>query len=145
MLGHLDPQPGERVLEIGTGTGWTAALLAHQLGDDHVVSVEVDPAVADNARQNLTRVGRSPLVVTADGAQGYPSTLWLLASDSWASVQGNTVRQVGLRRLFDEVIRAYTWWQQVGRPPRERYGVTVTSAGQSVWLDAPTQLVAPRD
>ncbi|MGH3529687.1 MAG: hypothetical protein ACRDQ6_20625, partial [Pseudonocardiaceae bacterium] len=80
-----------------------------------------------------------------DLGDGYPSTLWLLASDSWASVQGNTVRQVGLRRLFDEVISAYTWWQQVGGPPRERYGVTVTSAGQSVWLDAPTQLVAPRD
>jgi protein-L-isoaspartate O-methyltransferase len=57
MLGHLDPQPGQRILEIGTGTGWTAALLAHQLGDDRVVSVEVDPVVADTARRNLTRAG----------------------------------------------------------------------------------------
>lgn len=72
MFGHLDPQPGERILEIGTGTGWTAALLAHQLGDDHVVSVEVDPAIADTARRNLTRVGRGVLVVTGEGAEGYP-------------------------------------------------------------------------
>ncbi len=44
----------------------------HQLGDDRVVSVEVDPVVADTARRNLTRAGRGPLVVTGDGAQGYP-------------------------------------------------------------------------
>jgi protein-L-isoaspartate O-methyltransferase len=44
MLSHVDPQPGQRILEIGTGTGWTAALLAHQFGDDQVVSVEVDPS-----------------------------------------------------------------------------------------------------
>jgi protein-L-isoaspartate O-methyltransferase len=57
MLGHLDPQAGERILEIGTGTGWTAGLLVHQLGDDQVVSVEVDSVVADTARRNLTRAG----------------------------------------------------------------------------------------
>jgi protein-L-isoaspartate(D-aspartate) O-methyltransferase len=271
MLGHLDPQPGERILEIGTGTGWTAALLAHQLGDDQVVSVEVDPAVADTARHHLARAGRSPLVFTGDGAQGYPpgapydrmiatcavqtvpyawvaqtrpggviltpwgstfdnsallrltvdqdgaavgsivdwasfmrlraqrpviggepgdfdatadrghtdvdladllseharfgiglrvpdcrlswdlsedgylSTLWLLAPDSWASVHDSTVRQAGPRRLFDEVISAYTWWQHAGRPGRDRYAVTVTPAGQSVWLDDPTQPVAAHD
>jgi protein-L-isoaspartate O-methyltransferase len=72
MLSHLDPQPGDRVLEIGTGTGWTAALLAHRLGDDRVVSVEVDPGVAEAARCNLTRAGRKVLVVTGEGAEGYP-------------------------------------------------------------------------
>ncbi|MGA9311840.1 MAG: hypothetical protein WBV74_15910 [Pseudonocardiaceae bacterium] len=79
------------------------------------------------------------------GDDGYLSTLWLLAPDSWASVQGSTVRQAGPRRLYDEVISAYTWWQDAGRPHRERYGVTVTPTGQSVWLDAPAQPVAPRD
>lgn len=72
MLTHLDPQPGHRILEIGTGTGWTAALLAHQLGDHHVISIEVDPAVADTARANLARAGHQVLVVTGDGAAGYP-------------------------------------------------------------------------
>jgi protein-L-isoaspartate O-methyltransferase len=267
MLGHLDPQPDERILEIGTGTGWTAALLAHQLGDDQVVSVEVDPVVADTARRNLTRAGHRPLVVTGDGARGYPpgalydrviatcsvqtvpyswvaqtrsggviltpwgstfensallrltvnpsgaavgsivdwasfmrlraqrpvipgepddfdtiadcghtdvdladllgeharfgiglrvpdcrlswelgedgylSTLWLLGPDSWACVQDSIVRQAGPRRLFDEVISAYSWWQRAGCPHRDRYGVTVTAQGQWVWLDDPTRPV----
>jgi protein-L-isoaspartate(D-aspartate) O-methyltransferase len=72
MLSHLDIHLGQRVLEIGTGTGWNAALLAHRVGDDQVVSVEVDPALADAARRNLTRAGRTPLVITGDGAGGYP-------------------------------------------------------------------------
>jgi protein-L-isoaspartate(D-aspartate) O-methyltransferase len=266
MLGHLDPQPGERILEIGTGTGWTAALLAYQLGEGQVVSVEVDPAVAEAARRNLLKVGCRPLVVTGDGADGYPpgapydrvvatcsvhtvpyawveqsrpggviltpwgstfensallrltidqsgkravgcivdwaafmrlraqrpvissepddfdaiadrgrtdvdladllgeharfgiglqvpdcrltwevggdgylSTLWLLAPDSWACVHGTIVRQAGARRLWDEVTTAYSRWQLSGRPTRDQYGVTVTAEGQSVWLDNPTR------
>ncbi len=71
MLSHLCAHPGQRVLEIGTGTGWNTALLSHRLGDDRVVSIEVDPALADIARRNLAGVGRTPLVVTGEGAEGY--------------------------------------------------------------------------
>jgi protein-L-isoaspartate O-methyltransferase len=46
MLTALEVEPGMRVLEIGTGTGYNAALLAHRLDASHVVSVEIDPAVA---------------------------------------------------------------------------------------------------
>ncbi|MGH3898183.1 MAG: methyltransferase domain-containing protein [Pseudonocardiaceae bacterium] len=73
MLSHLDVHPGQRVLEIGTGTGWSTSLLAHRLGDDQVVSIEIDPSVADAARRNLADTGRAPLVVTREGADGYPT------------------------------------------------------------------------
>ncbi|MGH3925294.1 MAG: hypothetical protein ACRDTT_20945, partial [Pseudonocardiaceae bacterium] len=43
MLNALDTQPGMRVLEIGTATGYNAALLAHRLGPRNVTSVEIDP------------------------------------------------------------------------------------------------------
>ena len=66
-----------------------------------------------------------------------------LAPDSWACVHDTTVRQAGARRLFDEVLSAYTWWQHAGRPHRERYGVTITVEGQSVWLDDPAWRVVP--
>jgi protein-L-isoaspartate O-methyltransferase len=72
MLTALHAEPGMRALEIGTGTGWSAALLAHRLGDDHVVTVEVDPEVAEQARANLKRIGAAPHVITADGAAGWP-------------------------------------------------------------------------
>jgi protein-L-isoaspartate(D-aspartate) O-methyltransferase len=71
MLVALDAQPGMRVLEIGTGTGWNAGLLAHRLGGANVVSVEVDPAVADRARASLVAAGQHPEVVCSDGTAGY--------------------------------------------------------------------------
>jgi protein-L-isoaspartate(D-aspartate) O-methyltransferase len=73
MLTALQVEPGMRVLEIGTGTGYNAALLAHQLGADNVVSVEIDPAVAEHARRALAATGyRAVSVITGDGAEGYP-------------------------------------------------------------------------
>lgn len=44
MLDMLDVRPGHRVMEIGTGTGWNAGLLAHRLGPGLVTTIEVDPA-----------------------------------------------------------------------------------------------------
>lgn len=67
----LDVQDGNRVLEIGTGSGWTAALLCHRLGDDQVITIEVDDALADRARKNLAAAGFKPVVITGDGVDGY--------------------------------------------------------------------------
>jgi protein-L-isoaspartate O-methyltransferase len=72
MLTALDLRVGERVLEIGTGTGYNAALLAHRLGAANVTSVEIDPRLAEQARTNLEKVGRPVTVITGDGAAGYP-------------------------------------------------------------------------
>ena len=73
MLTALDAHEGQRVLEIGTGTGYNAALLAHRLGADTVVSIEIDPDIAQQARANLAKVNHHAVrVITADGADGYP-------------------------------------------------------------------------
>jgi protein-L-isoaspartate(D-aspartate) O-methyltransferase len=72
MLEHLDVRDGHRVLEIGTGTGYNAALLAHRLGAENVVSIEIDPEIAQQARNNLTKAGRNVTVITGDGVAGYP-------------------------------------------------------------------------
>jgi protein-L-isoaspartate(D-aspartate) O-methyltransferase len=70
MLEALDLQPGHRVLEIGTGTGYNAALLCHRVGADNVVSVELDPALAGAARRALADLGLRPVVHAGDGAAG---------------------------------------------------------------------------
>ncbi len=72
MLGALQVAEGSRVLEIGTGTGWNAGLLAHRLGGENVVSVEVHPETARAARSRLERAGLRPLVHVGDGARGFP-------------------------------------------------------------------------
>lgn len=71
MLDALDVRPGQSVLEIGTGSGYNAALLAELVGQrGQVSSVEIDSAVADAARERLVAAGYAERVrvLTADGA-----------------------------------------------------------------------------
>ncbi|WP_369377595.1 methyltransferase domain-containing protein [Streptomyces sp. cg36] len=275
MLTDLDAREGQHVLEIGTGTGWNAGLLAHRLGSANVVSVEYDEDVAKGAGENLRRAGLSPLVIVGDGRFGHPSgapfdrviatcsvgevprtwiaqtrpggvvvapwgtdyggecivrlvvgddgtangpftrssafmrlrqqrterppfdaylkgrewpadgarsttalspadiggwlaqfviglrvsgafwraeryddgsyTLWTYSTDtqSWASADYEpeaseyVVVQSGPRKLWDETEAAFRWWDQQGRPGFTRFGLTVDSDGERVWLDSP--------
>ncbi|WTR19217.1 methyltransferase domain-containing protein [Streptomyces sp. NBC_00138] len=76
MCEALDVGEGGRVLEIGAGTGYNAALLAHRLGPDTVTTVDLEPEITDAARAHLEAYGtpaaRSVAVVTGDGALGHP-------------------------------------------------------------------------
>ena len=71
MLGALDVAAGHRVLEIGTGSGWNAALLAERLGSENVTSIEVDEALAEKAAKVIEEAGYRPGVVCGDGARGW--------------------------------------------------------------------------
>ncbi|MFH8346200.1 methyltransferase domain-containing protein [Streptomyces sp. NPDC018045] len=275
MLRDLDVRTGDRVLEVGTATGWNAALLAHRAGERRVVTMEVDRALADRARTALEAFGSSVRVVHGDGFRGYPEGApydriigtcglrrfpwawveqcrpggvvvapwgthfsnadgvarlvvaedgrsasgrftgpvefmklrtqrlppvvhgeyvrgsvaegWETSTDvteaeflggrfgpqrfavglrvpdcllveaekrdgvrpvwcyglrdrSWACTQFRDgakarVRQYGARRLWDEAEAAYRWWVAHDRPGHERFGLTVTAAGERVWLD----------
>ncbi|MFJ4828136.1 methyltransferase domain-containing protein [Streptomyces bacillaris] len=274
MLSLLDVQTTDRVLELGSGTGLNAAWLAHRVGSSRVVSVEIDPVLAEQAAKNILAAGLSPLVVQGDGEQGWPAgapyqrviatyavatvphawveqtapqgrivapwggsffpysfvalevqegraegrftgypafmrsrnlrpargflddflhhrdradstttglsplelaqdpdalfyvglalpdawhlpvtaddgsgelTLWILADDrtSWACADRTpdgrryTVAQYGPRRLWDEAEAACRTWEALGRPSRDRAGLSVTVRGQQVWLDTP--------
>ncbi|MGX6741346.1 methyltransferase domain-containing protein [Streptomyces xantholiticus] len=72
MLEALEVADGDRVLEIGAGTGYNAALLAHRLGDAAVTTVDLDPEITESARVHLAAAGHRPTVVTGDGARGCP-------------------------------------------------------------------------
>ena len=272
MLHALDVVDGHRVLEIGAGTGYNAALLAHRLGSPLVTTVDIDAGLVHRARRALTAVGYAVTVATVDGEAGYPDgapydriiatcsvpavpaawlaqtrpggviltslhreiggglllrltvddhgaasgrllddygcfmplrscptvqtsalvrtasqaagdthethlpapladdgegwtalvalllpgvarldidrpdgpVQWLVHPDgSWAyhHVPTRTVEQGGPRRLWTEVEDLYSRWNAHGKPGRARIGVTVTPAGQQVWLDDPTEVV----
>ncbi|MGH4012415.1 MAG: methyltransferase domain-containing protein [Pseudonocardiaceae bacterium] len=70
MLEAVEVADGMRVLEIGTGTGYNAALLCHRLGDANVCSIDIDPTLITDARARLAGLGYHPTLVAADGAEG---------------------------------------------------------------------------
>lgn len=72
MLEALALAPGQRVLEIGSGTGYNAALLATLVGDPHLVTtIELDPVLAARAAQMIEQVvGPGMAVVVGNGLDG---------------------------------------------------------------------------
>ncbi|WP_067491427.1 methyltransferase domain-containing protein [Actinomadura hibisca] len=190
MLEELRVVRGSRVLEIGTGTGYNAALLAHLTGADNITTVEIDDGIAAQARQALDQAGYPVEVVTGDGALGHPKNApydrviataavhevpyaWVeqtrpggLILVPWAltvhpeapfallevredgTAEGRFVAASGFmtlraQRVSQEDIRhADEAWAQAGRPEIARHGVTVTPAGQTVWLDSPANPVS---
>jgi protein-L-isoaspartate(D-aspartate) O-methyltransferase len=115
MLEQLDVRPGQRVLEIGAGTGYNAALLAHLVGDGgQVVTLDIDEDLVLAARDHLRDAGYGQVsVVQSDGALGYPYVeaydriiLTVASSDiapAWreqlARPDGRLVLPLGLRGL----------------------------------------------
>lgn len=72
MLESLAVSDGQRVLEIGTGTGYNAALLCHRLGAANVTSIDIDQALVEAARDRLETLGYAPVLTAGDGRAGVP-------------------------------------------------------------------------
>ena len=72
MCDRIDPSPGDRVLEIGTGCGYHAAITTEIVGDGTVYSVEYVPELAETARDRLERLDYDVRVKTGDGYEGWP-------------------------------------------------------------------------
>lgn len=73
MCDLLEVTPGDRVLEIGTGCGYHAAVTAEIVGDEHVYSVEYIPELATRAEQQLTDLGYDINLRQTDGWTGWPN------------------------------------------------------------------------
>jgi protein-L-isoaspartate(D-aspartate) O-methyltransferase len=72
VLQELEVHKTDRVLEVGTGSGYLTALLAHRAA--HVFSVEINPALAAFGRHNLERHGTTNITLeVGDAARGWPT------------------------------------------------------------------------
>ncbi|NUB90478.1 protein-L-isoaspartate(D-aspartate) O-methyltransferase [Haloterrigena sp. SYSU A121-1] len=73
MADLLEVEPGDEVLEIGTGCGYHAAVTAELVGDESVATVEYSADLADRARERLAELGYDGVDVrTGDGREGWP-------------------------------------------------------------------------
>ena len=72
MVEALELEGGERVLDVGTGSGYAAAVLAEIAGE--VIGIEREPALAEAAQNRLKRLGYGNVeIVTGDGSLGWPA------------------------------------------------------------------------
>ncbi|MDT0328036.1 methyltransferase domain-containing protein [Nocardiopsis lambiniae] len=106
-------EPRRHVLEIGTGTGFNAALLSEVVGDDHVTSVEIDPGLAGVARAALREAGYAPGVITGDGEADLPDGAFdrLIATCTFSRIPG-----AWRRRLVDGGRVVAPWAPDPGLP-----------------------------
>ncbi len=72
MTDLLAPDPGDRILEIGTGCGYHAAVTTEIVGAGNVYSVEYLEGLATAARERLARLGYDVEVRVGDGREGWP-------------------------------------------------------------------------
>ncbi len=125
MLQEAAPQPHEKVLEIGAGSGYMAALLAARSAS--VISMEIDPALARLASENLARAGvRNAQVREGDGAQGLPGEApfdVIVLSGSVAEVPQGLMSQLKVGGRLVAI---------VGSEPVMR-ATRVTRTGEAAW------------
>lgn len=72
MAAMLAPHPADRILDVGTGTGYATALLAHRFGDTQVISVDVDGYLVRAARDRLGEIGLRPEIAAVDASRAVP-------------------------------------------------------------------------
>ena len=75
MLNLLQLRSGDKILELGAGSGWNAALMGHIVGESgHIYSMEIIPEVAKMATENIKRFGINNVsIIEGDGSDGYQS------------------------------------------------------------------------
>jgi protein-L-isoaspartate(D-aspartate) O-methyltransferase len=137
MLQDLDVRPTDKVLEIGAGSGYMAALLAARA--QRVISLEIAPELVQMARDNLQRAGvRNAEVREADGAKGLaaegPFDVIVL-SGSVAEVPQALLAQLKIGGRLGAV---------VGNEPMMR-ATFIRRTGEAAWkTEQPWDIVAPR-
>ena len=137
LLQDADVKRTDKVLEVGTGSGYMAALLAHQAAS--VLSFELDAALAQQARTNLQAAGVHNVEVRqADGSQGAPSDGpfdVIMLSGSVPNVPQVLLNQLSIGGRLLAV---------VGEDPVMRASVITRTADQQWQTSEPWDTMAPR-
>jgi len=125
MLEQLQPEPGDKILDIGSGSGWTTALLSEIVGKKgRVLAIEIIPDLKEFGEQNVAKYNfiEKGIVefILGDGSKGYPNI-----SSRPELVEG-----------FDKILASATakevplaWKEQL-----KVNGRIITPIGSSIWL-----------
>jgi len=73
MTEWLDVKDGQKILEVGTGSGWQSAILSYLVGSGSIYSIERHPELVKFAQENLKKLNIDNVhVILGDGSIGYP-------------------------------------------------------------------------
>ena len=105
MLELLDVQAGQKVLDVGFGSGWTTGILAHAVGDaGRVYSLEISPELYEFGKSNLAKFGyKNVELFNQSGWDGLPDTApfdRILVSATAPAVPGNLKAQLKVHGPF---------------------------------------------
>jgi protein-L-isoaspartate O-methyltransferase len=114
-FGFLDLDEGHNVLEMGTGTGYTAALTSHIVGEHGAVTtVEVDPELAKRAEANLSAAlpgtESPPTLIVGDGADGHANNAPYDRVHATCSVQTIPYAWIEQTRPGGRIVTPYGAW-----------------------------------
>ena len=125
MLEQLQPEPGDKVLDIGSGSGWTTALLAEIVGEKgRVFAIEIIPELVEFGKKNVEKYNfvEKGIVefILADGSKGYP----------------NMSSRPELAEGFDKILASASAREipQAWKEQLKVGGRIVTPVGSSIWL-----------
>jgi Protein-L-isoaspartate carboxylmethyltransferase len=104
MLHALELEPGQRVVEIGTGTGYNAAIMTLLVGANQLVtSLEIDATLAQLAQQRLEHICGKGVLVYSENAltwQGDALVDRVLATTSWPTIPLNWIAALALQGIL---------------------------------------------
>jgi hypothetical protein len=137
------PATAPRALEEQARIRWLRAVEAHLSPRDRA-----DPLL--RGARISTDVTATPTLCSVPTRPRDHHVLELddITIQSWARLDAHltspnllVVHQLGPRRLWDEAVAAYDWWYDHDKPDLTRFGMTMTTDTQTVWLDNPSTVV----
>jgi len=125
MLEQLQPEPGDKILDIGSGSGWTTALLAEIVGEKgEIIAIEIIPELMDFGRKNVAKYNfiekKRVEFICTDGSKGYP----------------DIKSRADLTEGFDGILTSASA-KEVPKPWKKQLkigGRIVAPVGNSIWL-----------
>ena len=127
MTELVDPQPGDRLLEVGTGSGYQAAVLAELVAK--VYTIEIIPELAERARVTLSKLGyENVVVITGDGYKGLPEQApfdGIVVTAAPDEIPETLIEQLAVGGRL--VIPVGGWFQRLKVVERTEEGVTTES------------------
>ncbi len=125
MLELLQPEPGQNILDIGCGSGYTTALLSHIIQNGKVIGIEIVPELAKFAEKNIAKYGfiKEGIVevINADGSKGYRREA------PFDAVMASAASNAAGASAQEQIPEAWKKQLEVG-------GRIVCPIGNSIWL-----------